>query len=766
MNRATSRPGGTPAGMRAPRIFMSWEDWLTFIAAFIAFIAVAVSIQQAEWVRNFPPLVPTAICALLIGMVGARVRVPALVVHPIAIALGAVVVVLAVQGYADGETLGQRLHDFQARMHEWFEVVRANDISNDNLPFVTLVHSVSFLAIYIGSYVIYRWHNPWVALLPAAVVLLANISFQDGQPSGAFVVFLFGGILLIGRLHLQKNQERWRRLGIEYPDFIAVSSVQLTVFLAIGLMVFAWAVPLGTQAKAVESVYDKVVQPFTADSDRLVRLFHNIDSRKGADLHEFGATLPVQGSVKLGTKQLLEVKAPEAGLLRATSYEEYTGAGWKAGKRDSERVSGQSLAASADVGAYEKRNAVTIQVTALEDLSILLSPGMPLGSNRDMTIETPQNYRGEIETIKLHRGLDKGETYNSIGSQSLASADDLRAADTEYPAWVSERYLQLPDSLPGRVGEEAQRVTTGAANPYDQALAVEAYLRGFPYNLQVETAPPKRDVVDFFLFDLKQGYFDYHSSAMTVMLRSLGIPARIAVGYALDPKDAKDGTYTVRKDDAYSWVEVWFPQYGWVEFNPTPDRPSGGAGGGFGPDLTGDALSGVDLGDLFSTDVIDPNMLPEALPPEIGQALTEEPINKSEPPWLLIWTLAGMLTLVVALLVAGQLSWNWGLSGLDGRSRLWAKTQRLAGWAGLGGRPEETPREWSQRVGSAVAREDEARRLAEAYEEARYGRPDLQRIEDEDAESSYRKLRNSLFGRIFRRKAPGGSTRTSVRKHR
>src|SRR5690606_24987621 len=130
MSRQASRGAGPPPAVRAPRILMSWEDWLTFIAAFIAFIAVAVSIQQAEWVRDFPPLVPTAICALLIGMTAARVRVPSVVVHPVALVLGTAVVVLAVQGYADGESLGERLHDFQARMYEWFEVVRANDISN------------------------------------------------------------------------------------------------------------------------------------------------------------------------------------------------------------------------------------------------------------------------------------------------------------------------------------------------------------------------------------------------------------------------------------------------------------------------------------------------------------------------------------------------------------------------------------------------------------------------------------------------------------
>lgn len=88
--------------------------------------------------------------------------------------------------------------------------------------------------------------------------------------------------------------------------------------------------------------------------------------------------------------------------------------------------------------------------------------------------------------------------------------------------------------------------------------------------------------------------------------------------------------------------------------------------------------------------------------------------------------------------------------GSKGRARMWAKTQRLAGWAGLGSRPAETPREWSRRVGEAVAVPGEASRLAAAYEEAKYGRPDLQRIKDDDAVSAYRRLRNALWSRVFR----------------
>ncbi|MBI2764733.1 MAG: transglutaminase domain-containing protein [Chloroflexi bacterium] len=746
MNRTAGQRIGS-AAVRAPRLVMSWEDWLTLVAAVICFMAVAASIQQAGWVRNMPSTVPTALAGLLIGMVAARIRIPGIAIHPVAIAIGAMVVLLAVQSYADGTTLFDRIDDSQARLREWWAVVRANDISNDNLPFVALVQSVIFLTAYLASYSIYRWHTPWVAVLPGGLVILANLGFQRGQPSAAFVIFLFGAIVLVSRMHLQRNQAKWRRQGIEYPEFISVSAIQLTVFLTTLLLVAAWLVPLGKQADAVQGVYENVVSPFTARSGRFERLFNNIDSRKGLALHNFGSILPINGNVKLGTKELYEIKAGNAGLVRATSYDVYTGIGWKTGDRDTKKVPGGDLAASPDVAAYEERTVSILQVTVHDSQGTLLTAGMPLGTNKDATIATPGGFAGDIEQLTARRGLNEGDTYNTVGSESKATAEQLMAAGTDYPAWVKDRYLQLPKSLPQRVRDEAKNVA-GDASPYVQAQAVETYLRTFPYNLQVEAPPPGRDATDWFLFDLKAGYFDYQATAMTVMLRALGIPARIAVGYVLDTNEVKETTYTVRKDDAYSWVEVYFPKYGWVTFNPTSNKDAGGAGGGFGTGrLDNPGLLGPgDLQDLFGPD---PGIVPVGA---VSDALKEPPVEHSAPPWTLIWSLVGALVVLATVALAGRISWNWGLGGLDGRARWWAKTQRIAGWAKLGSRPAETPREWSRRLGEAIAVPDATARLADAYEEARYGRPDLQRIDDAEAESSYKRVRNALWSKLFHRK--------------
>ena len=753
LQQPASRRIGT-AALRVPRLVMSWEDWLTFAAAVITFGAVGVSLQQAHWVDDMPAFVPTAIAGLLIGMIAARIKYYAAVIHPVALAIGVAVVVLTAQSFADGATLSERLSDFRFRMEEWYHVVRAGDISNDNLPFVTLVHGLTFLATYFAAWCLFRWHNAWLAVIPSGVILLTNISFLKGKPSETFVVFLFGAIILIARLHLQKRQAEWKRDGVDYPDFISVSAIQLTVAAAIALIVGAWYIPLGDQAAAVERVFDAVSKPVTNQSDSFVRLFHNIDSRKGAQLHSFGNTLPVQGNVKLGTKQLFEVNSATPGLIRATSYDHYTGVGWKATGRESQRVDAGTLAPDETTAeSYQARDVSVLRVKVLASESTLLTPGTPLGANIDATVETPKGFTGDIEEIRARRSQDKDDTYNTIGSESHANIQQLLTAGTQYPEWVTDKYLQLPDSLPDSVRKESARILSEnhTGTPYEAAKAIETYLRAFPYDLTVPTPPPGRDVTDYLLFDLKRGYFDYQATAMCVMLRTQGIPCRVTVGYVLDPQDGEETLYTVRKDNAYSWVEVFFPTYGWVNFNPTADRPSGGAGGLGASDFvpTGGEQE-PDLRGLFD------DTLPEdpfASDPTTPQgALAQAPVQNDPFNWLPVYIGLGFLAaLAVAGLVA-RTAWNWGLGGLDGRARMWAKTQRLAGWAKLGSRQHETPREWSRRMGRAIDQEKAAIQLSDAYEEARYGRPDLVRIDDADAEASYRSLRGALFAKLSRRK--------------
>jgi hypothetical protein len=149
--------------------------------------------------------------------------------------------------------------------------------------------------------------------------------------------------------------------------------------------------------------------------------------------------------------------------------------------------------------------------------------------------------------------------------------DALRQAGDSYPAWT-ERYLQLPDDLPRRVHDLAQEVTAGLDNDYDRAAAIEAFLREYEYNEQIREPPAGVDRVDYFLFDMREGYCNYYASSMVVMARSVGIPARLAAGYARGDWEQDASAYRVRQHHSHAWVEVFLPRFGWIEFEPTANE--------------------------------------------------------------------------------------------------------------------------------------------------------------------------------------------------
>ncbi len=145
----------------------------------------------------------------------------------------------------------------------------------------------------------------------------------------------------------------------------------------------------------------------------------------------------------------------------------------------------------------------------------------------------------------------------------------LRATTTEYPSAIREAYLQLPPLDP-RIPRFAHELTSRAPTAYDKTTAIELYLRTrFGYTLEL-SGPPRADPLAHFLFERRAGHCEYFAAAMTVMLRTLGVPARYVNGFLPGEYNEIGEDFIIRASDAHSWVEVYFPEYGWVPFDPTP----------------------------------------------------------------------------------------------------------------------------------------------------------------------------------------------------
>jgi protein-glutamine gamma-glutamyltransferase len=189
------------------------------------------------------------------------------------------------------------------------------------------------------------------------------------------------------------------------------------------------------------------------------------------------------------------------------------------------------------------------------------------GSFRQIAYDSAQSY------INLD-GNHPANTYWAVANITPADPNGLREAGIEYPARITGRYLQLPPLDP-RIPTLARNITANARTPYDKARAIESYLQqNYGYTLELPDVPP-RDPLANFLFERRQGHCEYFASAMAIMLRSLAIPTRVATGFRGGEYNDLTGSYIIRARDAHAWVEVFFPNQGWVTFDPTAAAPLG-----------------------------------------------------------------------------------------------------------------------------------------------------------------------------------------------
>ena len=166
----------------------------------------------------------------------------------------------------------------------------------------------------------------------------------------------------------------------------------------------------------------------------------------------------------------------------------------------------------------------------------------------------------DMQLIYSQYRLRKDDVYTVMSSITKADVQSLREAGAEYPEWIAERYLQLPTDFPRRVRRLVGEITRDLDNNYDRATAIEHYLRQITYNEQIESAPPaNRDAVDYFLFEMGEGYCDYYASAMAVMARVAGIPARLVQDMRRMRKNRRPMYFTLQRKTAMPGRSCSFP---------------------------------------------------------------------------------------------------------------------------------------------------------------------------------------------------------------
>lgn len=724
----------SPAPEEDVRDWRSWESWVTLTLILLVQLPVVGSLQSSNWVSEMPSLMAPAAIGLAAAWMLSHTRLPGGLSALAGVAVGVVAVVglvMHTMELVDPTATGllDRWAEFRLRVLEWSRALLDGGISADPLPFVVLLVATVYGVGFISTWSVVRWRNPWLALIPGGIVLLTNISFLPGQPSFSFILFLLAAILLVTRLTFLRSLSHWRRRGMHAQEGMSVEVLVVGALAGAVLVFAAWMIPTANHWGPVADVWGRAFAPVQERVDRLGQLFVGVGSKKPIPVHAMGGVLPFQGAVNLDRDVLFQVIAPEEMNIRGAVYNEYTGAGWRLSSAAAVPVQGSQIE-EAEVGTTASvaaiRETVRLDVTVLHDSApsgVLLSAGDPLAADLDSDLVVDRTGNGL--QMRVDAAVQTEETYSTVGTRSIASAETLGAAGQEYPADIVAGYLPLPASMPRDVQDLTLQVVAGAANPYEAARLVENYLRqNYTFSLDVDAPPPGRDAVAHFLFESQTGYFDLFASSMATMLRSVGIPTRVAVGFALDDADLDPATkaYSVTEESAWSWPEVYFPRLGWVEFNPSPTRAIlARPGDDSAARAAAGGLSGLEdefLDDFLFEELDEPSTIAVDLAAAGGAdggfgALLARIVG---------WTLIGA-TFVLLSVLGVRFWWERMFRRLDPASKRWAKVQWWAAAAGLQTEDDLTPGEAAAALGRRLGEPGALANLGRSYTRARYAGP-------------------------------------------
>ncbi|HEV2035534.1 MAG TPA: transglutaminase domain-containing protein [Candidatus Dormibacteraeota bacterium] len=350
--------------------------------------------------------------------------------------------------------------------------------------------------------------------------------------------------------------------------------------------------------------------------------------------------------------------------------------------------------------------------------------------------------------------------YTVTVNYSNATDAELKAAGTDYPNWLAP-YSRVPQSgyrppeVLNRIHQLALTVTAGATTPYDKAVAIEAFLRNtnnFKYTLNPQPKRPLNvDPIDWFLFSSNQGYCEFFATAMGDMLRSLGIPTRLVNGFGPGALDNNIGGLVVRSLDAHTWVETYFPNYGWIPFEPTND----GVYNTINRGNPGGANLCLRENGCF-TPPTTPGK-PGALPGPGGHTGNIDPGNSGGVASAFRFRApdAGTMTKIFGVLLA-LLLLAFAATTRYLRPRtvmtVWKRTLLLVRLAGAERRPGETPLELGRRMAQNFPEaSDPLRLLAGGFVVAAYAPPDLAETGRSSVMEAWSALRPLLLRRIAAR---------------
>ncbi len=671
------------------------EGWLSFLLLSAIATTLVTAITAVGWVPEEAVVIWTAYLGLLLAALLAQRSLSWLPAWGLILGYGLVVTTIYLgrlwppmpvmaSGWEPASAyVRQNWGLFADRVVGWLSGALGQGRSEETIVFAFGLGLLAWSLVAYATWSAFRQHRPLPGLTILGFALALNCYYGD-VAVWPLAMFIGLAALLVAVIHFADQEKTWDSKGVDYPGDIRFDLLTHSSGIALFLLFIASAVPAINLRALSQAVLDR---PGVHETEETlgqvfagVRQPYQEQPGFGAGLEPGGSGGALPRSFLLGEPPVLYetviMTATVQGDVRALahwrglSYDVYTGRGWALSAERREPIAAQEPIA---LPAIRAGGTLTQTVHLATDRpGVRFTLGLPLQFDQRVIVF----WRGLED---LSRVESSQADYSAVSRLSTATPSDLRQASlADVPPAVMARYTALPDTIPSRVHELAQQVAGGERvggqailSPYDQAKALERFLRQYPYSLDVELPPPGRDPVDYFLFDLQTGYCDYYASAMVVMARSLGLPARFAAGFLAQPADA-GGVQTVYQINAHSWAEVYFTGYGWLEFEPTAAFPAAEPA------------------------------LPMALPPEFGpeelaQLLETPPIPRSGArAQALLWALA----LLPSLALLGW--WLWLRRGqtiqLDGTRWAYGRLLRRARHLGQPTPLSQTPAEFQSQL--------------------------------------------------------------------
>lgn len=786
-------------------------DVTALLVSAILLLMPALALADADWPIRLGITVPVMLISLGFGYFLARSRYNELYALLVS-GLYGIIVVLLIAAFSNSLNPIRGIEQVIVRTVEWVSDAITGGINQDNLVFTMVVSILFWFFGYNAAWHIFRIDRVWRVIIPPGLILLVNMIVYAGDSNLELYLMTFAlmSLLLIVRSNLDAREWDWYVNGVRVPQRLRRQFIAVGTAISLLALVIAWAVPSGNLQERLDNFQRFLASdPVRQMSEFFNRLVEPIESEGPATADYYGGdSLNLGGAIRLGDQVIMLIDAPTENRYywRSRVFERYSNGRWmpSATRRVPDLVPPLEIFAPSggDLGRITVQQTITMNnptrliYTAPQPLSVDL-PGRIdlLRTNNDQDdANSPMN----VSVIRPMRVIERGVSYDVTSALSVASATELRQAGTNYPEWVVNPNASAV-GVGGRTADLARQIVAeaGATNPYDQAKAIEIYLRtNITYNETIPAPPAGVDPVEWFLFDLREGYCTYYATSMVAMLRSLGIPARMAAGFAQGEYDEALGEYVIRERDAHTWVEVYFPGYGWVEFEPTSAQaPINRDGDNNPPDPSNsNNQQPTPVPSLTPTPQPSPTLqvtptsenadtqqdnVPATFTPTPSPTFTATPVilptiappvSPPDPPntnflsFLLPaigLAFAIFMSILLIVLIGVFIFWWWewrGMGGLSPISRAYARLMRYLTLIGIHNSDDETPEERRRRIVSQLPQaERPVTAITRNYTVERYsgrGRTTENVERNQMADDAWVDARRSILQRWLRRFIP------------